>query len=186
VASLHGAGVWRGNVVYIFSNSGAFLTTSIYCLYLHARHRTLGELVQLPAGQTEASLPVNWAMALVTGLFWYGQFFFYNLGHVRMGHYKFTSWAIHMIMLVLISNLVGLLLREWRRCRELTHFMLAIALTVLVAAVLLLTFGNYVGDRAAQPRGESPAAQATSVGRPAASCLPAFAGCATRWMAAHG
>ncbi len=150
VASLHGAGVWRGNVVYIFSNTGAFLTTSIYCLFLHARHKTLGELVELPAGQPEASLPVNWAMALVTGLFWYGQFFFYNLGHVRMGHYKFTSWAIHMIMLVLISNLVGILLREWRQCRRLTQRTIGIALVVLIGAVLLLTYGNYIGDVAAK------------------------------------
>ena len=52
VATAHGAGVWRGNVVYIFSNTGAFLTTSIYCLYLHFRHKTLGELVELPAGQS--------------------------------------------------------------------------------------------------------------------------------------
>nr|MCU0875924.1 hypothetical protein [Pirellulaceae bacterium] len=150
VASLHGAGVWRGNVVYIFSNTGAFLTTSIYCLFLHARHKTLGELIELPAGQPEASLPVNWAMALVTGLFWYGQFFFYNLGHVRMGHYRFTSWAIHMIMLVLISNLVGILLREWRQCRRLTHRTIGIALVVLIGAVLLLTYGNYIGDVAAK------------------------------------
>ena len=145
VATAHGAGVWRGNVVYIFSNTGAFLTTAIYCLWLHARHRTLGELIELPAGQEEARLPVNWAMALVTGLFWYGQFFFYNLGHVRMGHYKFTSWAIHMIMLVLISNLVGIILREWRQCRRLTHRTIAAALFVLIAAVLLLTYGNYLG-----------------------------------------
>ena len=87
-------------------------------------------------------------MALVTGLFWYGQFFFYNLGHVRMGQYKFTSWAIHMIMLVLISNLVGVLLREWRQCRRLTHRTIAVALAVLIVAVLLLTYGNYVGDLA--------------------------------------
>jgi L-rhamnose-H+ transport protein len=146
VASAHGAGVWRGNVVYIFSNTGAFLTTSIYCLYLHTRHKTIGELVELPAGQPEASLPVNWAMALVTGLFWYGQFFFYNLGHVRMGHYKFTSWAIHMTMLVLFSNLVGVALREWRECRRLTHSTIRLALVLLVVAVLLLTYGNYVGD----------------------------------------
>ncbi len=145
VATAHGAGVWRGNVVYIFSNTGAFLTTAIYCLWLHARHRTLGELIELPAGAEKASLPVNWAMALVTGLFWYGQFFFYNLGHVRMGTYKFTSWAIHMIMLVLISNLVGILLREWRQCRRLTHRTIAIALLVLIGAVILLTCGNYLG-----------------------------------------
>lgn len=161
VASLHGAGVWRGNVVYIFSNTGAFLTTSIYCLWLHTRHRTLAELVELPAGQPEASLPVNWAMALVTGLFWYGQFFFYNLGHVRMGHYKFTSWAIHMIMLVLISNLVGIVLREWRECRRLTHRALAAALTILIAAVLFLTYGNYVG----QEEAAQPAAQTSRVAR---------------------
>jgi L-rhamnose-H+ transport protein len=150
VASAHGAGVWRGNVVYIFSNTGAFLTTSIYCLWLHARHKTLGELVELPAGSEKESLPLNWTMAVVTGLFWYGQFFFYNLGHVRMGHYKFTSWAIHMIMLVLISNLVGILLREWRQCRRLTHRTIGIALTVLIGAVLLLTYGNYLGDIAAK------------------------------------
>ena len=146
VASAHGAGVWRGNVVYIFSNTGAFLTTAIYCLYLHRKHRTLGEIVELPAGPEEARLPVNWAMAVVTGLFWYGQFFFYNLGHVRMGTYKFTSWAIHMIMLVLFSNVVGIALREWRTCRRLTHTTIGAALLVLVGAVLLLTYGNYLGD----------------------------------------
>lgn len=146
VATAHGAGVFRGNVVYIFSNTGAFLTTAIYCFYLHARHKTIGELVALPAGQPEASLPVNFLMAAITGLFWYGQFFFYNLGHVRMGAYKFTSWAIHMIMLVLISNLVGVALREWRQCRRLTHQTIALALLVLIAAVLLLTYGNYVGS----------------------------------------
>jgi len=148
VASAHGAGMWRGNVVYIFSNTGAFLTTAIYCLYLHRKHRTLGELVELPAGPEKASLPLNWIMAIVTGTFWYGQFFFYNLGHVRMGHYKFTSWAIHMIMLVLFSNLVGVALREWRACRRLTHSTIALALLVLAGAVLLLTYGNYLGDLA--------------------------------------
>jgi L-rhamnose-H+ transport protein len=146
VATAHGAGVWRGNVVYIFSNTGAFLTTSMYCLYLHLRHRTLGELVELPAGEPQGSLPVNWIMALATGLLWYGQFFFYNLGHVRMGHYKFTSWAIHMIMLVLISNLVGILLLEWRPCRGVTRRTVGVALAVLIAAVLLLTYGNYLGE----------------------------------------
>jgi L-rhamnose-H+ transport protein len=148
VASAHGAGVFRGNVVYIFSNTGAFLTTAIYCLYLHARHQTLGEFVELPAGQEKARLPMNFVLAAVTGLFWYGQFFFYNLGHVRMGHYKFTSWAIHMIMLVLLSNVVGVVLREWRQCRRATLTTITLAMLVLVSAVLLLAYGNYLGELA--------------------------------------
>lgn len=147
VASAHGAGVWRGNVVYIFANTGAFVTTSIYCLFLHVRHKTISELVELPAGQEEGSLPVNFVMAAITGLFWYGQFFFYNLGHVRMGDkFAFTSWAIHMIMLVLFSNVMGVMLREWKQCRRITHRTITLALFILVAAVLALTYGNYLGD----------------------------------------
>ncbi|PTX97755.1 L-rhamnose/proton symporter RhaT [Opitutus sp. ER46] len=150
VATAHGAGVWRGNVVYVFSNTGAFLTTALYCLFLHVRQGTLREVVALPAtAPAGARLSVNWGLAVLTGTFWYGQFFFYNLGHVRMGHYKFTSWAIHMIMLVLISNVVGIVLREWRNCRRLTDQTIAAALVILVGAVLLLTYGNYVGDLAA-------------------------------------
>jgi L-rhamnose-H+ transport protein len=146
VASAHGAGVWRGNVVYIFANIGAFVTTAIYCLWLHARHRTLGELIALPAGTEKASLPLNFALAALTGLLWYGQFFFYNLGHVRMGTYKFSSWAIHMIMLVLCSNLLAILFREWKGCRRRTHSTVALALAVLVAAIVVMTYGNYLGD----------------------------------------
>ncbi len=151
VASAHGAGIFRGNVVYIFANTGAFLTTTIYCLWLHARHKTIGELVELPAGPEKAALPVNFLMAAVTGLFWYGQFFFYNLGHVKLGDkFAFSSWAIHMIMLVLFSTLLGVILREWRQCRRLTHTTVGFALFVLVTAVILLTYGNHVGDLAAK------------------------------------
>ncbi|MDB6095602.1 MAG: RhaT l-rhamnose-proton symport 2 [Verrucomicrobia bacterium] len=150
VASAHGAGVFRGNVVYIFSNTGAYVTTSVYCWYLHVRHKTAGELVNLPAGPERARLSVNFAMAAVTGLFWYGQFFFYNLGHVRMGaKFAFTSWAIHMIMLALFSNVMGVVLKEWRNCRRLTHATIALAIVVLVFAVLMLTNGNRVADLAA-------------------------------------
>jgi L-rhamnose-H+ transport protein len=146
VASAHGAGVFRGNVVYIFANTGAFLTTAIYCLFLHRRHKTFGELLR---PSTPASLPLNFSMAALTGLFWYGQFFFYNLGHVRMGTYAFTSWAIHMIMLVLISNVVGVILQEWRGCQPATRVVRGLALFVLVAAVLCLTYGNHLGEAGA-------------------------------------
>jgi len=148
VASAHGAGVYRGNVVYIFSNTGAFLSTLAYCLWLHRKHKTLGEIVELPAGGEKASLPVNWAMAVLTGCLWYGQFFFYNLGHVRMGAYQFTSWAIHMIMLILFSIVVGVVLREWRGSRLATRVAVGFAFSVLLAAVLMLTYGNHIADLA--------------------------------------
>ena len=146
VATKYGAGVFRGNVVYIFSNTGAFLSTAIYCLWLHRKHQTLGEIVELPAGTEKASLPVNWAMAVLTGCLWYGQFFFYNLGHVRMGEYEFTSWAIHMIMLILFSIVVGWLFHEWRDACSRTKLSVGIAFVVLVGAVLALTYGNHLAE----------------------------------------
>jgi L-rhamnose-H+ transport protein len=82
---------------------------------------------------------------MLTGLLWYGQFFFYGLGHVRMGKFEFSSWAIHMIMLVLLSAVTGLLLKEWKGSSSKTIRLLAIAVVVLIIAVLLLTYGNKLG-----------------------------------------
>lgn len=148
IAYAHGAGIFQGNVIYIFANTGAFVTTSIYCLYLGVKHKTLGEYVQLASGKERASLAMNVTMSVLTGLLWYGQFFFYNLGHVHLGKkYEFTSWAIHMIMLVLFSTLIAILLREWTGCRRRTQAAIGVALAVLIAAVLSLTYGNYLGSK---------------------------------------
>ncbi|HWB84128.1 MAG TPA: L-rhamnose/proton symporter RhaT [Bryobacteraceae bacterium] len=145
VAAQHGADVWQGNVVYIFSNTGAFLTTLIYCAYLHLKHKSLGEFVSLPSGEQTTQLPLNFVMAGLTGVLWYGQFFFYNLGHVRMGAYKFSSWALHMTMLVLFSGLIALILKEWNGCRRKTQLLFAFSMALLILGVFVLTYGNYLG-----------------------------------------
>lgn len=95
------------------------------------------------------SLLGNYGLAFLTGTLSYGQFFFYNLGHVRLGQaYGFTSWAIHMIVLVLLSNLTAVLFREWQGCRPRTQAAISLGLAVLIAAVLFLTYGNYLGEGA--------------------------------------
>ena len=143
VAAKYGAGNFQQNVIYIFSNTGAFVTTLIYCLYLHNKEKTFDEYATPNAG----ALPVNYLMSVLTGLLWYGQFFFYGLGHLRMGNYKFTSWAIHMIMLVLLSSVAGLAMKEWKNCSPRTKRILVVALLVLLGAILLLTYGNYLGEK---------------------------------------
>lgn len=142
VAARYGAGNFQGNVIYIFSNTGAFVTTLLYCLYLHNKEKTFYQYGT--AGGN--NLGGNYLLAILTGILWYGQFFFYGLGHVRMGPYKFTSWAIHMIMLVLFSAVAGLAMKEWRNTGSRTKQWLIAALLVLVISVLLLTYGNYLGE----------------------------------------
>ncbi|MGN6370505.1 MAG: L-rhamnose/proton symporter RhaT [Phycisphaerae bacterium] len=152
LADKHGADIYQGLIVYPFSNTGAFITTALYCLYLTVKHKSAGEFVALPAADDDTasgSLPMNFTMAALTGFLWYGQFFFYNFGHVHMGSYKFSSWAIHMIMLVLISNGVGVVLKEWVGCKRATRLRLRAALGILVAAVCMLTWGNQRAEKAA-------------------------------------
>ncbi|GAB3417014.1 L-rhamnose/proton symporter RhaT [Niabella aquatica] len=141
IAADYGAGNFQVNVVYLFSNSGAFVTTLLYTLWLHVKNKTFSEYKSIHQG----TLSINYLMAFLTGMLWYGQFFFYGLGHVRLGKFEFSSWAIHMILLVFFSSLVGLVLKEWKFTRPVTRRVLAFALAVLLLAVLVLTYGNYLG-----------------------------------------
>lgn len=141
VAAKYGAGNYQGNVIYIFSNTGAFLTTAVYCLYLHRKEKTIGEYTRIG----ESGLGLNYLLAALTGILWYGQFFFYGLGHVRMGKYEFSSWAIHMILLVLLSALTGLVMKEWKNSSGKTIRLLTAAILLLIFAVILLTEGNRLG-----------------------------------------
>ncbi|MFD2036529.1 L-rhamnose/proton symporter RhaT [Belliella marina] len=142
VALEYGAGNYQSNVIYIFSNTGAFVTTFFYCFYLHFKEKTFSEFKISSPG----FLKRNYALAALTGVLWYAQFFFYGLGHVRMGDYKFTSWAVHMIMLVMFSTLAGVMMGEWSMAKRKTINYLVFAMFTLLLAVLLLTFGNYLAE----------------------------------------
>lgn len=146
VAAKFGAGNFQSNVVYIFTNAGAFFTTMVYCIHLHRKQGTFTEYIRTGFSSNAGALAMNYQMAIITGILWYSQFFLYGLGHIRMGQFKFSSWGIHMIMLVLFSALAGLILKEWLNCRPLTIRMLVYALLMLISAVLLLAYGNYAGS----------------------------------------
>jgi L-rhamnose-H+ transport protein len=50
-----------------------------------------------------------------------------------------------MILLVLISNGVAIVFKEWKGCGGRTKGTIGFGLFVLCAAILLLTYGNYLG-----------------------------------------
>ncbi|MFM2295389.1 MAG: hypothetical protein RLZZ350_1802 [Verrucomicrobiota bacterium] len=147
------AATFSSNAIYPFSNAGAFLTTAIYCLWLHRKHKTLGEVVSLPEGAERASLPVNWVMAILTGCLWYGQFFFYGFGHfyiTKVAGFESTCWAVHMILLILLGTVVGIVFKEWKGCKLRTYLALGLSLALLIAGKLALDYGNFLGQEAAK------------------------------------
>ena len=61
-----------------------------------------------------------------------------------MGRFEFSSWAIHMIILILLSCGFGLAIGEWRRCRRATKVLVTGSIALLLCAVALITYGNYL------------------------------------------
>ncbi|MCC5805553.1 MAG: hypothetical protein JJU00_04410 [Opitutales bacterium] len=148
VAAKYGAGHFEGNVIYIFSNNGAFTTTLLYVIYLANRERTWGEFRRTADG---SGLLRNYLLGMTTGLLWYMQFFFYGLGHVRMGDFRFSSWAIHMIILILLSCGFGVFIGEWKAARKKTRFILAGGVALLLGAVAMITYGNQIASSQKAP-----------------------------------
>ena len=147
VAAKYGAGQNQENIKYIFSNNGAFTTTLIYIIYLATKNRTWGEF-RRTSDNSKSGLVRNYLLALATGIMWYMQFFFYGRGHVLMGDFKFSSWAIHMIILILLSSGFGVIIGEWKGARRKTLLDMGISLVLLAGAVGLITYGNYLGNEA--------------------------------------
>ncbi|MBD3265365.1 rhamnose:proton symporter [bacterium] len=147
VAVANGASEWlRMNAIYPFSHGGAWVTNVIWCFFLIRRNKTASQLVQLP-GATGKTLGFYYLMALFSGAMWYFQFFFYGMGHVNMGtQYGFTSWALHMAMLILFSNLYGKLFHEWVDADKSTRLLLNLGMGLIVIATLIITYGNYLGE----------------------------------------
>jgi len=84
----------------------------LYAGFLATRAKSWGEYAATADG---VGLRRNYALSLLTGLLWYLQFFFYGLGHVRMGSFEFSSWAIHMIILILLSCGFGIAIASGKR-----------------------------------------------------------------------
>lgn len=136
------------NAIYPFSNGGAFVTNAIGCMILFWRNGTASHLVKLPGNAGGGTLGFYWLMAALSGAFWYFQFFFYGMGHFHMGErFGFTSWALHMAMLILFSNMYGFFFKEWAGADKHPKRVLHLGMLFIVVACTLIAWGNYLGNR---------------------------------------
>ncbi len=148
VAAAHGASEQvKGYAKYIFITGGTLLTNLVLWGVVHYRRKTFREFTKIEGGFGKLSF--YYLMAIIGGALWFGQFIFYEQGHVRMGDFKFISWGIHMAMLIFFSFGVGLALREWSRCQRPTLLTLAAGLAVLLGSFGLISWGSRIGEKAA-------------------------------------
>ena len=79
-------------------------------MIITARKKAFGDYVVRP----RSTLFLNYFLAMISGVMWYGQWFGFGTGTTKMGEYSFAGWSIFMAAIIIFSNIWGLLLKEWR------------------------------------------------------------------------
>jgi L-rhamnose-H+ transport protein len=146
MAAQHGAGHFEGNAKIVVATSGCFIVNFIWFMVEGWRKGTLREF--LPSKELPAkNIMRNWFWSILAGSLWYFQFFFYGLGHVKMGNFQFASWVLHMSMLIFFSYIVGMLMKEWKNVNRKTYILLIAGLLVLVLSFCITSYGSYMGEQ---------------------------------------
>jgi L-rhamnose-H+ transport protein len=146
MAARNGAGNFEGNAKMIISTSGCFVVNLVWFVVAGLRNKTLKEF--LPQnGLSGITILRNWLWSALAGTLWTMQFFFYGLGHVKMGNFQFASWVLHMSMLIFFSYIVGVLMKEWKSVKPGTYFLLIIGLITLIASFCITSYGSYMGEQ---------------------------------------
>ncbi|MEC3879521.1 L-rhamnose/proton symporter RhaT [Parapedobacter sp. 10938] len=126
--------------IFVFALAGGFTTNAVYSVIQTVKNRTYSDFTNNPK-----SIQVrNYFLALLSGVMWYGQYFFYGIGATKMGQYDFASWSLHMAAIIIFSNLWGLWLKEWKLVGKRTLRFLWAGIILLVFAVICIGGGNHL------------------------------------------
>nr|WP_262915704.1 L-rhamnose/proton symporter RhaT [Niabella ginsengisoli] len=128
--------LFQNNVSYIIILWGGLTTNLIWCLILNARNKTFKDY-------TNNKTPIlsNIIFCALAGTTWFLQFFFYGMGESKMGNGP-SSWILHMAFIILIANVWGLILKEWKGVSKKTMFTVIAGIVVILLSVLLVGLGN--------------------------------------------
>lgn len=132
--------VFMNNPILVFALAGGFTTNFVYAMIVCRRNRSFGDFIL----KDRKRLTINYLMAILSGLMWYGQFFFYGMGTTKMGKFDFASWSIHMSSIIIFSNFWGIWLKEWMGVEKRVITSLWLGIIFLIISVLLIGLGNYL------------------------------------------
>lgn len=151
MAAGKGAGIFEGNAKLIIATSGCFVVNFIWFTVLGLKQKRFKEFSQknykpeANAARQSTGVPQlikNLLWSSLGGILWCMQFFFYGLGHVKMGKLQFASWVIHMSMLIFFSFLVGLAMKEWKNVSRKTYATLLTALITLAISFVIMSYAG--------------------------------------------
>jgi L-rhamnose-H+ transport protein len=130
--------LYQNNVTYVVLLWGGLATNFIWCTALNARNRTFGDY-----GNKKVPLLKNYLFSALAGTTWFLQFFFYGMGESKLGNGA-SSWILHMAFIILVANMWGIYLKEWKGVSAKTSRTITAGILTIVFSVLLVGLGNYL------------------------------------------
>jgi L-rhamnose-H+ transport protein len=77
----------------------------------------------------------------LAGTTWFLQFFFYGMGESKMGNGA-SSWILHMSFIILVANMWGIALKEWKGVSSKTKTTITAGIITIIASVVIVGYGN--------------------------------------------
>jgi L-rhamnose-H+ transport protein len=128
--------LFRNNVIFVVVLWGGLTTNFIWCMILNARNKSFGDYTN-----KKTPLVKNYLLCALGGTLWFLQFFFYGMGESKMGNGA-SSWILHMSFIILVANMWGILLKEWKGVSKKTALTIVIGIMVIIASVFVVGIGN--------------------------------------------
>jgi L-rhamnose-H+ transport protein len=130
--------LYQNNVTYVVLLWGGLATNFIWCMILNARNKSFGDYVN-----SKTPLLSNYFFAAMAGTTWFLQFFFYGMGESKLGNGA-SSWILHMAFIILIANMWGIILKEWKGVSQKTRTTIILGISTIILSVLVVGLGNAI------------------------------------------
>jgi len=130
--------LFQNNVTYIVILWGGLTTNFVWCMILNARNKTFGNY-------TDKTKPLlkNYLFSALAGTTWFLQFFFYGMGESKLGNGA-SSWILHMAFIILVANIWGLFLKEWKGVSKKAISTVVAGIIVIIISVIIVGYGNSI------------------------------------------
>jgi len=156
----HTSRAWAGMPVLVVVLLGGFVVNAVWCIFLNLKNKTAGDYVK-----KDAPVLANLVLAGLAGAIWCSQFICFKTGEPMMGTTAYIGWAVLMASQILFSQLLGLMLGEWKGTSRKTQGLLAAGLVLLIASAVIAGWSGYLGQSksAGQSRNLPNAQQVSSI-----------------------
>ncbi len=136
VALAHGTNpLFQKNPTLIFILFGGFLTNLVYCGYLNIKNKTFTDYYT----SSGSILLNNLFFTFLAGFLWFLQFHFFGMGSSKLpAGMAVFGWSILMALNIAISNIWGIILKEWKGVKTRTVVVLIIGIIVLILSTFVV------------------------------------------------